>query len=148
MADQAAKMPHCPLCLSLCQEAPAKDTSTAAGACRPFMSQVAQGVAALLHMPKMQQQPFIRSALQALGTFKWLEGLTPGSMHHWRCMAVVCACNSLQLMNRPWSQAQTVILVNCGAQADLWDILQLQPGSGTRIIVADSHRCAILPKPK
>ena len=54
--------------------------------------------------------------------------------------------DSRRLTNRIWLQAQTVILINCGAQADLWNILQLQPGSGTRIIVADSHRCAVLPK--
>ena len=39
-------------------------------------------------------------------------------------------------------QAQVVILVNCGAQADLQDLLNLQPNSGTKVIVADSHRCA------
>ena len=60
----------------------------------------------------------------------------------WHCVYVIVC----RLLNRMYLQAQTVILINCGAQADLWNILQLQPGSGTRIIVADSHRCALLPK--
>ena len=37
-----------------------------------------------------------------------------------------------------------MILINCGAQADLIERLKLQPGDGTRIIVADSHRCAAI----
>ena len=45
----------------------------------------------------------------------------------------------------PMVQAQTVILINCGAQADLVRDLDLQRNSGTRIVVADSHRYAQLP---
>lgn len=41
-------------------------------------------------------------------------------------------------------QAQIVILINCGAQLDLVTDLSLDPASGTKIIVADSHRCAAL----
>ena len=41
-------------------------------------------------------------------------------------------------------QAQIVILINCGAQLDLVTDLNLDAASGTRIIVADSHRCARL----
>ena len=41
-------------------------------------------------------------------------------------------------------QAQIVILINCGAQLDLVTDLNLDAASGTKLIVADSHRCAML----
>ncbi len=38
-------------------------------------------------------------------------------------------------------QAQTVILINCGGEVDLYEDLNLGELE-TRVIVADSHRCA------
>lgn len=79
----------------------------------------------------------------SLGAGIWTHNRQYASLElHGSCVCVIVC----RLPDRICLQAQTVILINCGAQADLWNILQLQPGSGTRIIVADSHRWALLPK--
>ena len=39
-------------------------------------------------------------------------------------------------------QVQCVMLVNCGAADDLAELMRLREDSETRVIVADSHRCA------